>query len=328
MKVNFVVEDFKAMKYLGCSTLAKNLYRNLPIKKEWNSAGGDFDVAHFHTFGPVAWYFLLRSSCPSILTAHSTPEANVNNVPFSEGFWRKVYRKIYNRFDHIIAVSEISKKELKEMGIEKDITVIYNGVDREKFSFSKEARRRVRKRHGLDEDDFLILNVGQKTLRKGVLDFIEISEKIPEAEFMWVGGMPYSIFSSGYRKIKREVNKDYQNLTFPGFSDSVRDYYCAADLFLTPSNFETFGLTVLEAMSTGLPVVMKDLEVFQEVYSESGIICKDTEEIIEQIRELKSNKGLREEYRKRSLKHAEKFNIKKIAKQHVELYKNIENDNK
>ncbi|MEF8878868.1 MAG: glycosyltransferase family 4 protein [Candidatus Thermoplasmatota archaeon] len=323
MKANFIVEDFKAMKYIGCSTLAKNLYRNLSIEKEWNSTDDIFDVAHFHTFGPFAWYILLKRSCPSVLTAHSTPKANPGNVSLSEGFWRKVYRKIYNKFNYIIAVSETSKRELIDMGIRKDISVIYNGVDREKFSFSKEARNRIRKKHGLEEDDFLILNVGQKTPRKGFFDFVKTSRKVPDAEFIWVGGIPYSIFSSGHSEIKETVNKKYKNLTFPGFIERARDYYCAADLFLTTSNFETFGLTPLEAMSTGLPVIMKDLDVFEEIFSGGGILCEDLEEIVEMIKELKKNDSLRKKYRKKSLKHAEKFNIERIAEQHINLYKDI-----
>lgn len=323
MKVDFVVEDFSGMKYIGCSTLAKSLYENLSIKKEWNSAEDRFDITHFHTFGPFAWYVLLKSTCPSVLTAHSTPKANSGNVPFSENFWKKIYRKIYNKFDHIIAVSETSREELIDMGIDRDISVIYNGVDRDKFSFSEERREKVRERLGLEDDDFLVINVGQKTLRKGVFDFIEISRRIPDAEFMWVGGMPYSVFSSGYSKIKKYTERDYDNLKFPGFVDSVVDYYCAADLFLVTSNFETFGLTVLEAMSMGLPVVLKGLEVFRELFSGVGLICGDLSEMVESIRKIKSSKNTKRKYKEKSLSHAQKFDIKNIAKKHVDLYKKL-----
>lgn len=323
MKVNFAVEDFGGMGYLGCSTLAKDLYRNLSVEKSWNSTGNNFDVTHFHTFGPWTWYLLLTSDCPSVLTAHSTPRGNIGNILSSKKFWRAAYKKIYNKFDHIIAVSETSKRELLDIGVTKEISVIYNGVDREKFSFDQDARKRIRKKHGLGEDDFLVLNVGQRTPGKGVFDFIEISQRVPEAEFIWAGGIPYSVFSPDYPKVKKQTKKDYDNLKFPGEIGNIRDYYCAADLFLTTSNFETFGLTALEAMSVGLPVVSKDLEVFEELFPESRIPCENKEEIIEWIRTLMEDENLRRKCRKRSLETSEKFDIKKIADQHVELYRKV-----
>ncbi|MFP3910281.1 MAG: glycosyltransferase family 4 protein [Archaeoglobaceae archaeon] len=325
MKVNFVVEDVGSMKYVGCSTLAKSLYDNLEIEKAWNSLNSDSDLDHFHTFGPFSLFLNLKENRPSVLTAHSTPRANVGNVLLSEDFWRRVYSKIYNEFDNIIAVSETSKKELIDIGIERDISVIYNGVDRSKFYFDGEARKKIRDYYGLDEDELLVINVGQKTVRKGIFDFISMAKKNPDMKFLWVGGMPYSGFSEGYREIKNAVSQKYDNLILPGYVEDLIAHYCAADLMLNPSNFETFGLTILEAMSVGLPVIMKDVEVFQELYSHSGMICRNIEEMSSCLEYLR-DENCRKIMAKKSLETAQHFDIKKIAQQHVDLYRRIKDN--
>lgn len=322
MKVNFVVEDFGSMKYVGCSTLAKSLYDNLNIEKAWNSFNSDSDLDHFHTFGPFSLSLNLKESRPSVLTAHSTPRANVGNILLSEEFWRKIYSKIYNKFDNIIAVSETSKKELIDMGIDRDISVIYNGVDRNKFYFDEKAREEIRKRYGLKDDELLVINVGQKTVRKGIFDFISMAKRHPDVKFLWVGGMPYSGFSEKYSEIKKAVSQKYDNLMLPGYVEDLNTHYCAADLMLNPSSFETFGLTILEAMSVGLPVIMKDIEVFQELYSYSGMICQDREEMDSCVENLK-DENYRKAMKKKSLETAQHFDIKKIAEQHVELYRRL-----
>ncbi len=322
MRVNFVVEDLGSMKYVGCSTLAKSLFENLEIDKRWNSLNSDSDLDHFHTFGPFSLFLNLKEIRPSVLTAHSTPRANVGNVLLSEDFWRKLYTRIYNRFDHIIAVSETSKRELIDMGIDRDISVIYNGVDRSRFYFDEKSREEIRKQYELEKDDLLVINVGQKTVRKGIFDFISMAKRHPDVKFIWVGGMPYSGFSQNYREIKRAVSQKYDNLILPGYVEDLNAHYCAADLMLNPSSFETFGLTILEAMSVGLPVIMKDVEVFEEIYSHSGMICKDREEMNSSLEDLK-DENYRKIMKKKSLETAQYFDIEKIAQQHVELYRRI-----
>ncbi|MDK2863402.1 MAG: 1,2-diacylglycerol-3-alpha-glucose alpha,2-galactosyltransferase, partial [Methanomicrobiaceae archaeon] len=77
MKVNFFVEDMLLFKYIGCATLAKTLYRAL-IRDEscpqvaWNAVNRDFDLVHYHTFGPLALANRAYSPGVKVLTAHST----------------------------------------------------------------------------------------------------------------------------------------------------------------------------------------------------------------------------------------------------------------
>ena len=67
MKLNFFVEDMLFFKYIGCATLAKMLYNALTREEScpdiaWNARGRDFDLVHYHTFGPLALTKEVQSS--------------------------------------------------------------------------------------------------------------------------------------------------------------------------------------------------------------------------------------------------------------------------
>jgi hypothetical protein len=97
MKINFIVEDGGVLQYLGCATAAKNLYNELSkyIDIQYNSSKTDFDIAHFHTFGPKSMYYLNKFKKKTIITAHSTPNLNTGNLAFPK-LVNWLYLPIYN----------------------------------------------------------------------------------------------------------------------------------------------------------------------------------------------------------------------------------------
>ncbi|HEC89425.1 MAG: glycosyltransferase family 1 protein [Thermoplasmata archaeon] len=320
MKVNFIIEDFGAFKYLGCATAAKNLYRGLSDKIDvrWNEKTYDFDIAHFHTFGPSSLLYAKRFKGVKIITAHSTPNLNIQNIalPFLVNW---LYKPIYNRFDHIIAVSNKCRRELiEEMGIRKDVTTIYNGIDIENFKPDNGKRKTFRDRYKIKEDEILILTVAQRTPRKGIYGFLETAKRFPNLKFMWIGGFPYGGFSKEYLKIKRAIEKRSDNTIFPGFVEDITEAYSAADIFFMPSYAEGHSIVMLEALAMKLPVIARDLEEFREAFDDNLIYFKDIEDISEEMFDSK----ILEEYRGKS-RIVEKFDIEKISVEHIKLYEKL-----
>ena len=84
MRVNIRVENFSVFKYVGCATVAMMLYEGLQktpgVEVELNSKQHDHDITHCHTLGPGAVYSRMRAKHVKVLTAHSTPSLNVNNL--------------------------------------------------------------------------------------------------------------------------------------------------------------------------------------------------------------------------------------------------------
>ncbi|HDM67141.1 MAG TPA: glycosyltransferase [Thermoplasmatales archaeon] len=318
MRVNFIVENNRGLKYLGCSTASIHLYNTLKKKGVdvyLNARGEKFDILHAHTFGPLALSQKKKAHI-SIISAHSTPSINIGNIITGDRrFWRGVYRRIYNSFDYVLAVSNTSIDELRDIGVTKPIYVLENGVDRNLFKYDKERGEEFRKEHGFSEEDFVVLNVAQVTPRKGVYDFIEVARRNPDIKFIWIGGFPYLIASSDYLKLRVLTRNPPPNIVFTGFVEDIIGAYSGADILFAPTYRETFGLTILEALSCNLPVLVRPLRVFKELFNEEILYGNN----IEEFSRILSNKP-RERYIS-SL--PDKYDLDRIADKLINIYEEL-----
>ncbi|MDD5616250.1 MAG: glycosyltransferase family 4 protein [Candidatus Methanoperedens sp.] len=322
MKINIFVEDLLFFKYIGCSTAAKTLYRELSkmpgMDISWNSNRYDFDVVHYHSFGPLSLLNRKYSRGIKILTAHSTPRVNKGNLAFSSTI-NQYYPGLYRRFDHIINISAPCQREIDEMLPEMSSTLIPNGIDREYFKPDADKRETFRERFNIDDDEKVVLTVAQQTPRKGIYDFLELSKKHPEIKWVWVGGFPYGIFSADYFQIKKMKKKCKNNVIFTGFVPDITEAYSGADVFFMPSYAETFGLVVLEALACGLPVVARNIPEFMEIFDDGVHFFGDFDEASTVINDDDSLRKSSEAARP----FTEKFDIKHIARMHCDLYRRL-----
>ncbi len=329
MKVNYIIEGSGLLKYLGCSTAAKQFIDyliNKGIEIKINSKDEDFDIIHAHTFGPFALSQLRKNKkAIKVISAHSVPSINKKNIITGEyRFWNWIYKYIYNKFDFVIAVSDFSVKELKNIGINKEIFVVENGIDKKKFIYDEKKGNEFRISNKIKNDDFLVLNIAQITPRKGIYDFINVAKDNPDIKFLWVGGFPYKYASSDYFKLKRiqKKNAELNNFKFVGFVEDIIGAYSGSDIFFTPSYAETFGLTIIEAGSCNKPIIARKLEVFQELFGNKISYGENNEEFSELINKFRDN-----EFRKKRSKDAyslsEKFDIKLISDKLYNIYKKI-----
>jgi len=316
MKVNYIIENSRGLKYLGCATIAQQLLDILQKKDidiQVNSREDGFDLVHAHTFGPLA--LTQKRKAKSIITAHSTPSVNKGNI-ITGGFrfWRSIYRRIYNSFDHVFAVSKNSVKELNTIGIVKPIFILENGVNTDYFNHNEQKGNDFRKTHGFKEDDYVVLNVAQITPRKGIYEFIETARRNPDKKFLWIGGFPYFLASSDYLHLKNEVQKAPENLQFTGFVEDIIGAYSGANLLFTPSFNETFGLTILEASACDLPVLARDLDVFHELFDNEIHYASSIDGFSEVIQSelMKSENTL-----------AKRYNLDSIAEKLIQQYEEI-----
>lgn len=322
MKANIFVEDYWVFKYLGCSTLARMLYQAVAkvpgVEAHYNGKSSGMDVNHYHSFGPTANLSRMQSSAPTILTAHSSPRLNEGNVA-GASYINKLYPSIYGKFDHIITITKPSTREISEMLPDKPITMIPNGVDMEKFAPSEEKRKEFREFINVSDETPVVLTVAQQTPRKGIFEFLETAEKMPDYKFVWVGGYPYGAFSNDRSKIEAAKAKAGENVSFTGFVPDITSVYCGADLLFMPSFGEIMSIVVLEALSSGLPVVARDLPEFREVFSGITDFFKTTDEAAFVISE--QEKWRRDAAAARA--SVEQFNIHTVAKLHTELYSEL-----
>jgi len=320
MNINFIVEDFGAFKYLGCATAAKNLYKSLSKKVDikWNEKSTNFDIAHFHTFGPKSLLYARKFRGKKIITAHSTPNLNRGNVAFLP-LVNLFYRPIYKKFDHIISVSNKCKREIiKEMKIKVDVKTIYNGIDTKKFKPDMKKRNRFRETIGAKKNDIVVLTVAQRTPRKGIYDFLELAKKNSQLKFLWIGEFPYKFFSKDYFKISKIIKNKGNNTVFPGFIKDIREAYSAADVFFMPSYAEGHSIVMLESLSMGLPMIARDNEEFREAFGDNLIYFKN----VNQIDESFFDKKLLRAFKKKA-DIVKKYDIEKISNEHIRFYEDV-----
>jgi len=322
MKVNFYVEDILFFRYIGCSTVAKTLYntlRKMPdLDITWKKFGNSADIVHFHTFGPLAGLNRRLSRGINILTAHSTPRVNMDNIALARAV-NKRYPHIYRKFDHIITISRPCHDEVTAMVPEMPVTLIPNGVDREFFRRDEEKGAAFREDYGIPGDAKIVLTVAQQTPRKGLYDFLALSRLCPDTTFVWIGGFPYGALSKDYHRIKQLKVRCGKNVLFPGHINDIIRPYSAADVFFMPSYAETFGLVILEALSCGLPVIARDIPEFRDIYGDGILYFSDKSEVPALLEDEQSlsrcARGARE--------FSARFDIRDIAEQHVRLYREL-----
>ncbi len=326
MKVNFLIDDHKLLKYFGSSTAPKYYYNYLKqkIDIDLNGAGKEYDIVHVHSISPLSILKAMKykkKGAIIVYTVHSIPETNRGNTIGSYKLEKKYYNWIYKKSDYLLAVSEFIKEWLIKNGF-KNIDISYNAINTNYFKKNKKLNKEFRSSLGIEENKIIILNVAQLSPRKGIYDFIKIAEKNKDLQFIWIGGQPYSIFSKNYFKIKKLMKKKYENLIFYGFIDDVRKAYSSANIFLTPSYSETFGLTIIEATSSGLPVICRELKVYKSLFNNNVFYSKTINGFSRKIN-LLINKANVNNYIKKPLKIKNKFGIKKQGKKLLKFYESI-----
>ena len=322
MRVNFYVEDQLFFKYIGSSTVAKALYRQIAVSSDidvtWKSYSRTADIVHYHTFGPIAAVNRRISTGCKVLTAHSTPRINQGNIAFVKVI-NKQYPKVYRKYDHIITISKSCHEEVTSMVPEMPVTYIPNGVNREIFRKDDKKRKAFREDFGIEDGTEVVLTVAQQTPRKGLYDFFALAKQFPEKKWVWVGGLPYGFLSKDYRKIRFMADRCGKNVILTRHIRDVVNAYNGADVFFMPSYAETFGLVILEALACGLPVVARDIPEFHDIFGDNVLYFANNGEaatLIDDLQALlKISAGARD--------YTRTFDIRDVAKQHVDLYQTL-----
>ena len=150
------------------------------------------------------------------------------------------------------------------------VTILPNAIDPDRFRFNESARREIRAKYGIDEDDFVVGHVGrfypQKNHEFLINVFSELHKQRANAKLLLLGDGPLQ------EKIRQEV--ETLGLTgsviFAGLQKNPALFYSAMDVFAFPSLWEGLGIALLEAQYNGLPCVVSDV-VPKEVEVSNGI---------------------------------------------------------
>ncbi len=284
-------------------------------------------------FMPNIGFISLSSRCKKIITIH---DLSFLRYPYffslKRNLWHKIInvKKIIKNFDHIVAMSENTKKDIIELCkiSEEKISVIYSGVSEKYYKIDDKKNIKIKNFPNLPKK--FILFLGTLEPRKNVDGIIKAYNKLrknnnfDEYELVIAGGKGWKN-KNIYNAFK---NSKYKNdIQFLGYVDNKdKNYlYNLADLFVYPSFYEGFGLPPIEAMACGCPVIASSVSSLPEIVGSAGIMVNphDISEISQAMNDILSDKNLQNKLSQKGIKKAKEFNWEKSAKKYLSCLKGL-----
>lgn len=332
----------KCRFYVGVSKRTNNIFENqleelgvkiviLPIKSLYD-LGAIIKIKRFckaNEIGIIHTHFL-RENCVSTLSRLLGNKVKVINTCHMN--WRnkksvQLINRLITKLNYkIIAVSNSVKEILVEEGIKKDrIEIIYNGVD---YDFYQEKEiSSLNREFNLDKDIFKVVTIARFNGEKGhtyLLDIIEELQNkidIEKFKFIFVGD---GELKTNIENIAKNKGID-KHIIFTGVRRDIKNILYGSDLYISPSKNEALGLSILEAMACGVPIIATDVGGTSEIlgkeneflvnYGDTKKACNDIIEIFNNEGNIKEKVILNGKNRIKSI-----FNLETMSQKTYNLY--------
>ena len=325
-KINrFPTNENNVFERLPTSKLNKffrNLWRQFTIIKNLKQD----KIQIFHGLSGELPIGLKTANIKSVVTIHDL--IFMRYPKFYSYFDRKIhyykFKKAAFAANKIIAISEQTKQDIIEfLNVdESKIEVIYQGCQQVfKKMYSNQEKEVVRQKLHLPQH--FILNVGTIEQRKNVLSVVKAIEHIDTFLIIVGGDTPYKREILDYTKEKSYTQKV---IFLKGISaKELAMVYQLATIFVYPSLFEGFGIPIIEALYSKIPVLTTNSGVFPEAAGPHSIFVNPTDipEIASKIKLLLSDQNLRASIAEKGFDFVQKFNDQTIASQMMAVYQDL-----
>lgn len=302
--------------------------------KNWN-----LDIIHSQTefaMGTFARLMAYQLDIPLVHTYHTMYEDYIHYI--TKGYFNKSSKKIVEYLtlfycdktaSELIVPTKKTYDLFKEKyQVDRNIHIIPTGIELERFykeNIDKEKLEKLKQKLKLNKDDFVSIFIGRLGQEKNVVFLLDVMKKLvpkyPKLKLLIVGDGP------DYEEYQNII-KDYKidkNVIMTGKVawEEVPYYYHLSDIFLTASHTETQGLTVIEAMASGVVPVCVEDESFAIAVVDglNGRIFNDEEECQNIIIELYEDKKMLARLSKQARINSDRFSSKYFAESVLDVYK-------
>ncbi|MCB4808325.1 N-acetyl-alpha-D-glucosaminyl L-malate synthase BshA [Tamlana sp. 62-3] len=283
------------------------------------------DILHVHYAIPHAYAAYMAKKMlreegifvPIVTTLHGTDITLVGNHPF----YKPAVTFSINKSDAVTAVSQSLKNDtLRLFDIQREISVVPNFIDLEKYGdhFTDCQRSMMAK-----PEERIITHISNLRPVKRVQDvisvFYNIQKEMP-AKLMLVGEGPER------EKVEQRCKElgIYEKVAFLGKSNEIDKILCYSDLFLLPSEAESFGLAALEAMSSNVPVISSNAGGISEVNKQgvTGFLSNvgDIDDMTKNALYILKDEKRLETFKANARAEALKFDLHTIVPQYEAIY--------
>jgi N-acetyl-alpha-D-glucosaminyl L-malate synthase BshA len=285
----------------------------------------EIEILHVHYAIPHAYAAYMAKQMlldegiyiPIITTLHGTDITLVGSQPF----YKPAVTFSINQSDAVTCVSESLKKDtLRLFNIKKDIKVVTNFIDLDKHNHEfADCQRSLL----AGDDEKIITHISNFRAVKRIPDIIKIFnniQKVIPSKLLMIGEGPEK---KDAKKLAHKLGLQ-DNVVFLGNSYEIDRILCYSDLFILPSETESFGLSALEAMASGVPVISTNSGGLPEVNVQgiSGYLSNvgDIKDMSKNAIHILSDKERLQEFKANARKEAQKFDLHQIVPQYEAIY--------
>jgi N-acetyl-alpha-D-glucosaminyl L-malate synthase BshA len=287
------------------------------------------DILHVHYAIPHAYAAYMAKQMlkeknidiPIVTTLHGTDITLVGSHPF----YKTAVEFSINNSDAVTVVSESLKRDtLRLFAIKNKIEVIHNFIDFDKYPRIKDEE--CKRGNLANSNEKIIVHISNFRPVKRIPDVIKIFDKILKkipSKLLMVGNGPE-------REKADQLTKELgirDHVLFLGDSNEVNKILCYADLFLLPSETESFGLAALEAMAAKTPVISSNSGGLSEVNINevTGFTCTvgDVDDMSDKAIYILENEDRLREFKERAFEYAQRYSIEKILPRYEEVYRSV-----
>lgn len=301
----------------------------------------NLDLIHTHTefsLGIFGRAMARELNIPFLHTYHTIYEDYTHYIvklkifdPIAKIAARKLSVNFCNSADQVIVPTKKVLDMLESYNVEKDISVIPTGIEINKFSrinYNSDTAQSLRKSLGINTEDKVLLYVGriskEKNIEEIMINLKGYLKSTKDVKLVLIGDGPDK---HRLEAIASDLEIDEQ-VVFAGERpwDDIGRYYQIGDVFVSASQSETQGLTYIEALAAGLPVIAKADKCLDGVIENyvNGFLFNDTEDFIEALNLIIFNDLKKKQLSLEAIKTSRRFSAESFAASVEQLYKTMD----
>ena len=298
------------------------------------------EIIHTHTEFPLGIFgrtLAHELGIPHVHTYHTIYEDYTHFIvkfgsldTVAKAATRVMSRVFCNSANEVIVPTQKVKDLLLSYKVERPIHILPTGIEIDRFNpkiYRRADITRERKRIGLLPEDRVLLNIGRVSEEKSLDEVIRYSAGLlrqdKNLKLVFIGNGPEL---EEYKALAAELKLSDQ-VIFAGARpwDEIGLYYQIGDLFVSASQSETQGLTYIESMAAGLPVIARRDPCLDHVISEgeNGFMYDDEADYVKAVKKCLGDKRFYRSLQKGALKQAEHFSAAEFARRMLSLYGDV-----